>query len=53
MVHPEKIASARALKPIHERQSLGRSICCSITWSAGNSPGLAKTHPGIADCSLP
>src|SRR5207302_9712240 len=26
MVHPEKIAAARALKPIHERQSLGRTI---------------------------
>jgi ABC-2 type transport system ATP-binding protein len=26
MVHPEQIAAARALKPIHERQVLGRSI---------------------------
>src|SRR5262249_50615717 len=26
MVHPEQIAAARALKPIHERQGLGRSI---------------------------
>ena len=26
MVHPEQIASARALKPIHERQVFGRSI---------------------------
>jgi ABC-2 type transport system ATP-binding protein len=26
MVHPERIAAARALKPIHERQALGRSI---------------------------
>jgi len=26
MVHPEKLASARALAPIHERQVLGRSI---------------------------
>jgi ABC-2 type transport system ATP-binding protein len=26
MVHPEQVASARALKPIHERQVLGRSI---------------------------
>jgi ABC-2 type transport system ATP-binding protein len=25
-VHPEKLASARALKPIHERQVIGRSI---------------------------
>jgi ABC-2 type transport system ATP-binding protein len=26
MVHPEQIAAARALKPIHERQVFGRSI---------------------------
>jgi ABC-2 type transport system ATP-binding protein len=26
MVHPEKVAAAQALKPIHERQVLGRSI---------------------------
>jgi len=26
MVHPERLAAARALKPIHERQALGRSI---------------------------
>jgi ABC-2 type transport system ATP-binding protein len=26
MVHPEQLAGARALKPIHERQVLGRSI---------------------------
>jgi ABC-2 type transport system ATP-binding protein len=26
MVHPDHIASARALKPMHERQALGRSI---------------------------
>jgi ABC-2 type transport system ATP-binding protein len=26
MVHPEQVASGRALKPIHERQMLGRSI---------------------------
>ena len=26
MVHPEQIAAARALKPMHERQVLGRSI---------------------------
>src|ERR1700676_1147101 len=25
-VHPEQVATARALKPIHERQALGRSI---------------------------
>jgi ABC-2 type transport system ATP-binding protein len=25
-VHPERVAAARALKPIHERQALGRSI---------------------------
>lgn len=26
LVHPERLAAARALKPIHERQALGRSI---------------------------
>lgn len=26
MVHPEKVAAARALKPIHERQEFGRAI---------------------------
>jgi ABC-2 type transport system ATP-binding protein len=26
MVHPERIAAARGLKPIHERQAIGRSI---------------------------
>src|SRR6516165_4382388 len=26
MVHPDQVAAARALKPIHERQALGRSI---------------------------
>jgi ABC-2 type transport system ATP-binding protein len=25
-VHPEKVAAARALKPMHERQAIGRSI---------------------------
>jgi ABC-2 type transport system ATP-binding protein len=26
LVHPDKIATARALNPIHERQRIGRSI---------------------------
>jgi ABC-2 type transport system ATP-binding protein len=26
MVHPEKVAAARALKPMHERQALGRMV---------------------------
>jgi ABC-2 type transport system ATP-binding protein len=26
MVHPEQVAAARALKPIHERQVFGRSV---------------------------
>jgi ABC-2 type transport system ATP-binding protein len=25
-VHPERVAAARAFKPIHERQALGRSV---------------------------
>jgi ABC-2 type transport system ATP-binding protein len=26
MVHPEQLAAAKALKPMHERQMLGRSV---------------------------
>src|SRR6202140_1522655 len=26
IVHPEKVAAARALKPMHERQAIGRSV---------------------------
>jgi ABC-2 type transport system ATP-binding protein len=50
MVHPEKIAAARALKPIHERQALGRSILLFDRVERGQLAGLGDIRtPGIAD----
>jgi len=50
MVHPEKIAAARALKPIHERQSLGRSILLFDRVGRGQLAGFGEVRtPGIAD----
>jgi len=50
MVHPEKIAAARALKPIHERQSLGRSILLFDHVERGQLAGFGEVRtPGIAD----
>ncbi|HET7105455.1 MAG TPA: ABC transporter ATP-binding protein [Candidatus Acidoferrum sp.] len=50
MVHPEKIAAARALKPIHERQALGRSILLFDRVERGRLAGLGDIRtPGIAD----
>src|SRR5437899_565483 len=50
MVHPEKIAAARALKPIHERQSLGRSILLFDRVERGQLAGFGEVRtPGIAD----
>jgi ABC-2 type transport system ATP-binding protein len=50
MVHPDQIAGARALKPIHERQMLGRSI---LLFDRGNRERLAALGdvrtPSIAD----
>jgi ABC-2 type transport system ATP-binding protein len=50
MVHPEQIAAARALKPMHERQLLGRSI---LLFDAANREQLATLGdvrtPSIAD----
>jgi len=47
---PESLAQARALKPIHERQALGRSI---LTFDSVNREQLAALGevrtPGIAD----
>jgi ABC-2 type transport system ATP-binding protein len=49
-VHPEQIAAARALKPIHERQMLGRSI---LLFDRANRDQLAAfgdvRTPSIAD----
>ena len=53
-VHPQQIAAARALKPIHERQGLGRSILLfdlksnRIDRQQVAALGDART-PGIAD----
>jgi ABC-2 type transport system ATP-binding protein len=50
MVHPERLAAARALKPIHERQALGRSI---LLFEAADRKQLAALGevrtPSIAD----
>src|SRR6202171_1458095 len=50
MVNPEQLAAARALKPIHERQVLGRSI---LLFDRGERQQLAALgdlrRPGIAD----
>ena len=49
-VRPEQVAAARALKPIHERQVLGRSI---VLFDRGDRRQLAALGeartPGIAD----
>jgi len=49
-VHPEQVAAARALKPMHERQALGRSI---LLFDRVNRQQLATLGdvrtPSIAD----
>jgi ABC-2 type transport system ATP-binding protein len=49
-VHPEQVAAARALKPIHERQTLGRSILIfdSVDRQQLAAMGEVRT-PSIAD----
>ena len=50
MVHPERLAAARALGPIHERQLFGRSI---LLFDRVDRQQLAEVGdvrtPGIAD----
>jgi ABC-2 type transport system ATP-binding protein len=50
LVHPERLAAARALGPIHERQLFGRSI---LLFDGAERPRLAELGevrtPGIAD----
>jgi ABC-2 type transport system ATP-binding protein len=50
MVHPDHLARARALKPIHERQLLGRTVLTfdGIDLQQVAALGDART-PGIAD----
>jgi ABC-2 type transport system ATP-binding protein len=50
MVHPEHLAAARALKPIHERQVLGRSILLFDHVDRQQLPGFGEVRtPSIAD----
>ena len=50
MVHPERVAAARALKPMHERQVLGRSILLFDRADRQQLVALGEVRtPGIAD----
>jgi ABC-2 type transport system ATP-binding protein len=50
MVHPEHVAAARALKPLHERQVFGRSILLFDRADRQQLAGLGDVRtPGIAD----
>lgn len=50
MVRPEQVAGARALKPIHERQSLGRSILLFDSVDRQQLAGFGDVHtPSVAD----
>ncbi len=55
MVHPEQLPAARALKPMHERQTIGQSI---MLFDVGQGSGVDRNRlaalgdlrtPGIAD----
>jgi ABC-2 type transport system ATP-binding protein len=49
-VHPERVTEARALKPIHERQVLGRSILLFDHVDRGQLAALGDVRtPCIAD----
>jgi ABC-2 type transport system ATP-binding protein len=50
MVRPEQLSAARALKPIYERQALGRSILLFDRVERGRLAGLGEVRtPSIAD----
>jgi ABC-2 type transport system ATP-binding protein len=50
MVRPEQLSAARALKPIYERQALGRSILLFDRVDRGRLAGLGEVRtPSIAD----
>ncbi|HJY92174.1 MAG TPA: ABC transporter ATP-binding protein [Candidatus Acidoferrum sp.] len=50
MVHPEQLAAARALRPIHERQVFGRSILLFERVGSQQLAGLGEIRtPSIAD----
>ena len=49
-VHPEKVAAARALKPMHERQTIGRSVLLFDGGDHNQLATLGDAHtPSIAD----
>jgi ABC-2 type transport system ATP-binding protein len=49
-VNPDQIAAARALKPMHERQMLGRSVLLFDGVDRQQLAALGEAHtPGIAD----
>ena len=57
-VNPDRVAAARALNPIHERQVLKEASCCSILrsiiLSGSNWPRSAKfVRPASQICSSP
>jgi ABC-2 type transport system ATP-binding protein len=50
LVHPDKLAAARALKPIHERQGLGRSILLYEAVDRQQMAAFGEVHaPSISD----
>ena len=50
MVHPEQVAAARALKPMHERQAIGRSILLFEGVDRQQLAAIGEVRtPGIAD----
>ncbi|HMC31513.1 MAG TPA: ABC transporter ATP-binding protein [Candidatus Angelobacter sp.] len=50
MVHPDRLAAARALKPVHERQGLGRSILLFEKVDRQQLSALGEVRtPSIAD----
>jgi len=50
MVHPERLEAARALKPVHERQALGRSILLFDRADRRQLAALGEVRtPSVAD----
>jgi ABC-2 type transport system ATP-binding protein len=50
LVNPEQVAAARALKPMHERQTIGRSILLFDGVDREQLTALGEVHtPKIAD----
>ena len=50
MVHPDHVAGARSLKPMHERQVFGRSVMLFENVDRGQLAALGEVRtPSIAD----